>query len=200
MPSVTRLRAVGRGRAAVELDGVPWRTFPTAVVQRAGLAEGMELDRARLRMLRHELRRAGALDASVAALHQRDHTTSSLDERLARRGVPPVQRQEALAVLGRAGLVDDARFARGRAAALAARGAGDLLVADDLARRGLAPELIASALAALEPERERAARLVAERGLSPQTARFLASKGFDQETLEPLLDGLVADAGRDAIP
>ena len=37
---------------------------------------------------------------------------------------------------------------------------------------------------ALEPERERAARLVEQRGRSVKTARYLASRGFGSDALE----------------
>ena len=39
----------------------------------------------------------------------------------------------------------------------------------------------AEPVAALEPERDRAVRIVAARGLSARTARFLAVKGFGPE-------------------
>jgi regulatory protein len=197
--TVTALRPAGQTRVAVELDGSPWRTLPVEAVVRAGLAHGLELDRERVRLLRRELRRTHALGTALGALRHRDHSRASLAERLERRGVAPAERQEAVDALTRAGLVDDERLAHGRAASLAERGAGDLLVADDLGRRGVSGELISAALAGLEPEHERAARIVARRGLSARTARFLAAKGFRPETLEPLLSGLVAEADGDTI-
>ena len=48
-----------------------------------------------------------------------------------------------------------------RAEQLAERGSGDALIRDDLERRGVAAELVERALDALEPERERAARIAA---------------------------------------
>ena len=42
MARVTALRAGRRARVAVEVDGAPWRTFPLAVVTRAGLVVGLE--------------------------------------------------------------------------------------------------------------------------------------------------------------
>jgi hypothetical protein len=44
-----------------------------------------------------------------------------------------------------------------------------------------------SALAGLEPERERAAALVARRGATPATARLLAGRGFDEELVAALV-------------
>lgn len=135
-----------------------------------------------------------ALDAGLRALRARDHSAASLDARLERLGAGASERAAAIARLQEIGYVDDARFAHGRAAALAARGAGDTLIAADLERQGIGRDLAADAIAALEPEWERAARIVAQRGATPRTLRFLAAKGFSGEALEQLLDGLVADA------
>ncbi len=195
MPCVTALRGVGRGRVAVELDGAAWRTVPLEAAVCAGLSVGIELDRPALRTLRRELRRLEALSVAVGALRYRDHSKASLEQRLERRGVAPSQREQTLGMLTRAGIVDDQRFAHDRAAALASRGGGDLLIADDLGRHGMTAEMIEAALGLLEPESERAQRVVERRGASPKTWRFLAAKGFAAETIE----SLVADAGDGAI-
>lgn len=195
MPAVTGVSRVGRDRVAVDVDGRCWRVVPREVAATAGLAVGVELDRPRLRALGRELRRARALGTAVAVLRARDHTRASLERRLELRGVAPAARREALATLGRAGLLDDERFALGRAAALAGRGAGDLLIADDLGRHGLPPELVDAALASLDPEEERAGRLVAALGATPRTLRRLARRGFRAESLE----AFVADDGPDAV-
>jgi regulatory protein len=193
MPTVTRLRDDRRGRVAVELDGAPWRTLPVDVVARAGLAEGRALDRPALRLLRRELRRAEALTVAGRALRRRDLSERELAERLARASVAPAAVEESLAVLSRAGLVDDARFARTRAGSLAERGYGDAAIKHDLGRQGVAPEAIQQALESLEAEGERARRLVERRGPGATTARYLASKGFGEEALE-------AAAGADFAP
>jgi hypothetical protein len=57
------------------------------------------------------------------------------------------------------------------------------MIHDDLERRGLAAEHVEAALAALEPERERALRLAA----TGRSARWLASRGFDGDSLEALV-------------
>lgn len=186
-PTVTALRARGRGRVEVELDGAHWRVVPLEAAHRAGLAVGCHLNRARARVLRSELRRQEALGVAVGALRRREQTTSSLDERLERRGVAPADRRQALATLGRAGLLDDRRFAHARAAVLAERGCGDLMIADDLERNGVEPALRAEALAALEPEALRVAALVARHGLTVQTVRRLAARGFGDASLESLV-------------
>jgi regulatory protein len=192
-PTVTRLAVERRGRVAVELDGAPWRTLPVDVVARAGLTEGRALDRPALRLLRQELRRAEALAVAGRALRRQDLSERGIAERLARASVAPAAVQESLAVLSRAGLVDDARFARTRAASLADRGYGDAAIRYDLERHGVGQEPIREALGTLERESERARRLVERRGPGAGTARYLAGKGFGEEALE-------AAAGPDFAP
>ena len=189
MPTVTRLRDDGRGRVAVELDGAPWRTLPVDVVARAGVVEGRALDRPALRLLRQELRRAEALAVAGRALRRQDLSERGIAERLARASVAPAAVEESLAVLARAGLVDDCRFARTRAGSLAERGYGDAAIRHDLGRQGVAPEAIDEALESLEAEAERARRLVERRGPGLRTARYLASKGFGEEALEAAAGG-----------
>lgn len=125
--------------------------------------------------------RSDAIEAAVRALRLRDRSAAELDERLRARGVEPDDRREVLGTLERSGYVDDVRYAETRAAALAERGSGDALVRDDLERRGIAAETIAVAIASLEPERERAERIVRHRGATAKTARYLAAKGFDED-------------------
>lgn len=193
---MTALRPARPGRALIVVDGEPWRTVPLEALARAGVGEGVELDRERLRTLRRELRRLEALGTAVAALRYQDRSAVELEARLARRGVTRAERERALGTLERAGLVDDERFAAGRASALAGRGAGDALIRDDLERRGLAAAAIAAALAGLELEAVRAARVVEARGRGPTTARFLAGKGFGEDAVE----AAIASSPPDAIP
>jgi len=192
-PVVTALRARGPGRVAGEVDGRPWRGMPLEAVVVAGLAVGGELDRATARALRRELRRLDARGAALRALSARDHTAMSLDRRLEACGTAPALRRETVAAAKRAGLVDDARFASARAALLAGRGAGDLMIADDLERQGVRPDAAREAIEALEPEAERAEQLVAARGTSVRTLRFLGAKGFSEETLERLVADLAPE-------
>src|SRR5919202_6469063 len=186
MARITNLWREGRrsDRVAVELDGSPWRTLPLEVVVRTRLQAGSELDRERARTLRRELRRHEALAASAVALRHRDLSTRRLEQRLERRTVPPAERARAVETLTRAGLLDDARFARGRARALAARGYGDAAIRFDLERQGVDAELAAEALAELEPERDRALRLAASAGGAARAARLLARRGFGEDAIE----------------
>jgi regulatory protein len=183
VPIVTALRATP-GRVAVELDGAPWRTIPAVVAAEAGLELGAELDRQCARLLARALRREQARAVALRALERRDHSRASLDARLERAGVPPSERRGVLASAAQSGLVDDVRFAEARARTLAERGSGDLLVLDDLVRHGIDEHVAHDVLSRLEPEALRAERLVAARGRNAKTMRYLASRGFTEETLD----------------
>jgi regulatory protein len=115
----------------------------------------------------------------VRALEHRDRSRQALDARLATRGATPAARAAALDTLERAGLVDDARLASGRARALAARGYGDAAIRSLLEGEGLEAGTAAEAIAGLEPEPERARALHAARGGGLKALRWLAARGFD---------------------
>lgn len=184
MPRVTAVAAAGPTRVRVELDGERWRVLPAEAALLAGIVEGVELDRPRLRTLARELRRRRGLEVAARALARRDLSEHGVRERLRRAGVAPAGEEETLGALQRAGLVDDARFALTRAQALAERGRGNAAIRFDLEQEGVAAEGIEAALASLEPERERAGRIIARRGTGAATARLLARRGFDEDAVE----------------
>jgi regulatory protein len=132
-----------------------------------------------------------AFDVAARALSRRERTTAQLSRYLAERGFAEDERAAALEALTRTGVVDDARFAESRAAALAERGAGDAFIRHDLRGAGSTDDEIERALDAIAPERDRAERIVERRGLSPKTARYLVGKGFSEDTV-----GAVVARGR----
>jgi len=129
---------------------------------------------------------------ATRALARREFSVCGLRERLARAGVEPADAEEALEALEHAGLVSDARFAEQRAGSLAERGQGDAAIRFELERQGVGAELVEEAIAVLEPERARAARIVSRRGSGPKTAQLLAGRGFDPELVEEAARGSVA--------
>jgi regulatory protein len=129
----------------------------------------------------------------------RDLSEAELHSRLAGAGVAPSVREETVSRLADAGAVDDLRFARSRAGALAARGAGDALIRHDLVGRGVDREQIETALDGLEPEVERARRLVTKLGAGPRTARRLARKGFSEDVIESACEEPVAEDAPPAV-
>jgi regulatory protein len=186
MTTVTALRAA-HGGIAVELDGVPWRTLAAAAVLEAGLTPGAELDRPTARTLARALRRQRAEALALRALARRDRSRASLDARLAHADVAARDRADVLARAERAGLIDDERFAATRARQLAERGAGDMLVLADLERHGVDERVAREAVAALDQEAARAANIVARRGATAKTLRYLGSRGFSEDSLEALV-------------
>jgi len=186
MPTITALRRAGSS-IAVELDGAPWRSVPVAVVAEASLHVGDELDRHRAGALAGALRRRRAEGVALRSLSRREESRFTLSARLARAGVAPATRGEVLERAESAGLVDDERYASLRARTLAERGFGDLYVLDDLRRQGIDEQQARAAVAALEPERRRIEGCVAARGATAKTLRFLAARGFTEESLEALI-------------
>lgn len=128
-----------------------------------------------------------ALAVATRALARREHSIHGLRDRLLRAGVAGSEAEEILEELQRLGLLDDGRFARERARVLSERGKGDAAIRFDLERAGVRGGDVEAALAELEPERERAERLVERRGATAATARLLAGRGFDEAVVEALV-------------
>lgn len=131
--------------------------------------------------------RRDALLRATRALARRDHSSASLRAKLGRAGISEDAQTDALDALARGGYIDDERFARDRAAHLAARGYGDEWIRGDLETQGVPAEAVDSALDELEPERERMAREAARLGGGVRAARSLARRGFSEENLEALV-------------
>jgi SOS response regulatory protein OraA/RecX len=184
-PTVTGLREQKRGRVAVELDGRPWRVLPADAVVRAGLRVGGRLERDKARELAREIRRARAVARATRTLATSARSRGELEQRLARAGHARGAREDALASLDRAGLVDDTRLAVARAESMASRGYGDAAIRADLRKRLIPAEAATEAVSALDPEIDRAQKLV-DGAPDPKTLRRLASRGFAPETLEEI--------------
>jgi len=159
-------------------------------VVRCGLSAGVELDRPLLRLLRRELRRAEALDLAGRTLRRRDLSLRRLSERLERAGVAPAAERSALLALSEARIVDDARLADSRAATLAERGWGNVAITARLEAEGIPEADAGSAIAKLEPEAPRAARAAAAVSDPRKAWALLARRGFDEETIEAVVETL----------
>jgi SOS response regulatory protein OraA/RecX len=193
-PTVTGLRERKRGRVAVELDGKPWRTLPADVVVRTELTVGRRLDRTKGRELARELRRTKALASVTRSLAVSARSQRDLEMRLARAGHSAAASEDAIEALDRAGLLDDARLAETRAELLARRGYGDAGIRADLRRRLISADAAADAVARLEPELERARRLLSGESITPTVLRRLSGRGFSRDTLEEVTAGFAQDA------
>ena len=122
-----------------------------------------------------------AVESALRALRHRDRSSGELDRRLAKQGFSEAARKHALDTLVRTAVVDDARFALARAQSLAARGFGNERIRYELALADVERTTVDEAISELDPEAERAARIVARRGAGPKTARYLRARGFGSE-------------------
>jgi regulatory protein len=130
------------------------------------------------------------IELAARALRHRDRSRREVDERLAKAGIDEDRRADARDTRERVGYVDDERFARARAGALADRGYGDEWIRHDLGRHGVEGEAAEAALAELAPERERAAAVIERLGPGPKTAAHLGRKGFGEDVVELAAAGI----------
>jgi SOS response regulatory protein OraA/RecX len=196
----SKLTALRRGRPGavlLEVDGEPWRTVPDEVVVRCHLSAGVELERPLLRLLRRELRQAEALALAGRTLRRRDFSLRRLSERLERAGVAPAIERSTLVALTEARILDDARLAGSRAAALSERGWGNAAIAARLEAEGIPQAQAGMAIVELEAEEARAARAVAHLSDPRKAWALLARRGFDEEAIEAVVGALdeQADGG-----
>jgi regulatory protein len=127
------------------------------------------------------------LEQALRVLRHRERSAAEVDRYLIERGVGEDEREAVLETLARTALVDDRRFAEVRARSLVERGAGNQLIRHELAHAGIDSELAEEIVAALPPETERVARIVARRGGGPKTARYLAGKGFSDDFIRTVV-------------
>jgi len=128
-----------------------------------------------------------ALEQALRALRHRDRTATEIDRYLESRGVGEDERRDVLATLVRTDLVDDRRYAAARAIALAERGAGNERIRHELVFAGVDGDDVDAAISALASEADRADRIVARRGASVKTARYLAGKGFSEDVVHAVV-------------
>jgi regulatory protein len=128
--------------------------------------------------------------AAIALLARRDFACAELRARLLSRGFQAAEVAVAIDELAAAGTLDDARYAQHYVAYHAGRGQGPLRIVAELRRRGLAADLIESALAA-GPDWSALARKVCRAKFGPEPpdtwalrarrARFLQYRGFSSD-------------------
>ena len=143
-------------------------------------------------------RRASAYERAVALLAQRTHFRAQLAAKLAKRGYPAGEVEEALDRLAGHGYLDDRRAAREYAEGRLARGPlGRRRLAADLARQGAPPAAVDAVLDELLPEDDRAAaRQAAEAWLARRRgaakpdalARHLEGRGFSPRAIWAALE------------
>jgi regulatory protein len=135
-----------------------------------------------------------ATELALRALRHRSRSRHEVEQRLEHAGITPDERAAALERLTETGLLSDDTFAEDRARTLARRGAGDEFIRHDLRRHGIDHTAVEHAIAELEPEETRAARLFHQRGRGAKALRYLAGRGFAADTLERIAEKHPRDA------
>jgi regulatory protein len=113
-----------------------------------------------------------AIDLAYKAVARRDLTVTELRARLERKHVPPEAIDDAIAELEETGFLDDARYARQFAEdKRELEQWGTDRIAQDLRRRGIAPQLIDAAVATHDRDSELRTALLLLRERYPKAPR-----------------------------
>jgi len=133
---------------------------------------------------------AAVRSAALALLARRDFTNAELRERLCLKGFDSAAVATVIAELTATGVLDDARYAQNYVSYHAGRGQGPARIGAQLRRNGLAPAVIAAALAG-GVDWHALARKVRRARFGPQPpagwaetarqARFLQYRGFSSD-------------------
>ncbi len=201
MPRLTQIKETKKGRLALFLDGEFVFSLDEETFARANLHEGDDLESWQVEDLRKQSDTRRALDKAMDYLSLRDHASGELYQKLCRKFDAP-SAAYAVARAGELGLVDDAGFARRRAAELLRKRKSRREILTDLAAKGIDRDTAAEAVEALyeceeegeDPElataralvqRHYAAKLAA--GKRDQVAAALARRGFSHAIIREAL-------------
>lgn len=191
-----KLQARNKTRVNVHLDG----KFALAVAKivAARLAVGQELDEAAIEGLRAADGVEQAYERALKFLGPRPRSVAEVRRRLREHGVLPGDIDAVVARLGRAGLVDDQAFAnywvdnrvsfRPRSRRVLRAELRQKGVPDDQARAALEAADDNSAAYALATQRGRRLSGLEFQEFRRKLGDFLARRGFDFDTIEPVVD------------
>ncbi len=193
-------------RVNVYLDGAFGFAVAAAVAQDAGLRRGLRLapDEVQRLLDRDDFHRA--YESALNFLSYRPRSEAEVRQNLQRKRFAPERIDEVIEKLRGAGLLDDAAFARywvENRDAFSPRGSRALRA--ELRRKGVADEVVREATPE-ERDDSPGAYAVAQKkarqlkGLDRQTFRqrlggYLARRGFDYDTIGPVVDQLWAELG-----
>ena len=201
MPRLTQIKETKKGRLALFLDGEFVFSLDEETFARANLHEGDDLEAWQVEDLRKQSDTRRALDKAMDYLSLRDHASGELYQKLCRKFDAP-SAAYAVARAGELGLLDDAGFARRRAAELLRKRKSRREILTNLAAKGIDRDTAAEAVETLyecdeegeDPElataralvqRHYAAKLAA--GKRDQVAAALARRGFSHAIIREAL-------------
>ena len=200
MPTITQIKETKKGRLALFLDGEFAFSLDEETFAAAALHEEDEVEQWRLEELRKQSDTRKALDKAMDLLSLRDHAAGELYQKLCRKFDGP-SAAYAVAKAQELGLLDDATFARRRAAELLRKRKSRRAILDDLAAKGVDRDTAAEAVEALyadeeqDPELTAAAQLVQRHyaaklaaGRRDQVAAALARRGFSHDVIRQALE------------
>ena len=203
MPRLTQIKETKKGRLALFLDGEFVFSLDEDTFAGASLHEGDDLEPWQVEELRKQSDTRRALDKAMDYLSLRDHAAGELYQKLCRK-FDEHSAAYAVARAGELGLLDDAGFARRRAAELLRKRKSRREILRDLAAKGIDRDTAAQAVEALydsgedgEDPEETAARALVERqyaaklaaGKRDQVAAALARRGFSHAIIRTVLAG-----------
>lgn len=211
MPVITKIveQKKRANRRNVYVDGRFAFGLSDNVVARFRLREGMSLTEQQVKEIAEGEVRQECLDAGLKYLGMRLHSRAELRKKLMRREYGEGVVEGVLDELVRLGYVDDARFAKTKALSAAEhKHHGRRRAFVELLKAGVKKDVADAALedvysqadslgAARELARKKAASL---RRLEPVVARrrlagMLMRRGFDYETVKPVIDEVLGEAG-----
>lgn len=153
-----------RGAVRIELEDEPALRVPTPLFRERPLRAGDNLDVAAHTAWMRERGYRFALDTAVAYLAARTRTVREVETRLEQAGYDEASRDRVVARLKEAGYLNDAEFADRWAVSRSSRALGAHRIAQELQRKGVDRDTIASALSQVDEEEQlRAAVAQAEK-------------------------------------
>ena len=203
MPELTQVKETKKGRYALFFDGEFAFSLDEDTFAMAGLHTGDELEEWQIHDLQTKSDTRKAVDKAMDLLALRDHAAGELYQKLC-RSFDPHSAAAAVAKMQELNLLDDAGFARRRAAELLRKRKSRRAILDDLHAKGIDRGTAAEAVEALfsqseEDEEENPelanARALVERhyaaklaqGKWQQGAAALARRGFSHSVIRQAL-------------
>lgn len=200
MPRLTQIKETKKGRLALFFDGEFAFSLDENTFADAGLHQDDDLEEWQIEELRKKSETRRALDKAMDYLALRDHAAGELYQKLCRK-FDAHSAAYAVARAGELGLLNDAGFARRRAAELLRKRKSRREILNDLSAKGIGRDTAAEvveelfaeddgenpelATARALVERQYAAKLAA--GKRDQVAAALARRGFSHAVIREVL-------------